>query len=271
MIETPILVHIDSGVAWITLNRPRYLNAMSQELMTSLRIALEQVSLNRAVRCVALRGAGRAFCAGGDINDIRRRQEPTSEAASIGGQMDEFARTMIYHAESVRLLHTMPKPTVAIVHGHAVGGGLSLALAADIRIAGADSTLRVGFGSLALSGDFGISYFLTRLAGPARARELMLLDPPMTAGAAGDLGLLNYVYPDEALDAEAKALTSRLASGPTIAFGRMKDNLLAAESGGLGQALETETMNQRVTANTNDAREAARAFQERRRAEFTGT
>src|ERR1700728_1717926 len=253
--EPPVLVEIAEGVAWITLNRPKQLNAMSQQLMTELRLALSRASQDRHVRCVVLRGAGRAFCAGGDVAEIGQRQAAAREAASLGEQMDSLARTMTYHTESVRLLHTMPKPTVAVIHGHAVGGGLSLALAADLRLAGAASRLRVGFGSLALSGDFGISYFLTRLAGPAQARELMLLDPPIAAATARELGLVNHVYPDESLSAEAQDLAARLAAGPTIAFGRMKDNLLAAETGSLGLVLELEALNQRICANTSDARE----------------
>ena len=268
----PTIVELEQdGIAWITLNRPAVLNAMSQQLMDELLDALTRAAHNPSVRCVAIRGAGRAFCAGGDVADIRSRQEQAEKAESLGALIEQQSRTMLRHQESVTLLRTMPKPTVAVVHGHAVGGGLCLALAADIRLASTDAQLRVGFAQRSLSGDFGISYLLTHAVGAARARELLLLDPVVTGEEAKTLGLVTSVHPPDELAAAAEGTARLLANGPTIAFGRMKDNLAASETRSLGEVMWVEAMNQRVSANTADAKEAGAAFAERRAPTFTGT
>jgi 2-(1,2-epoxy-1,2-dihydrophenyl)acetyl-CoA isomerase len=267
----PLLVQSDAGVAWITLDRPDSLNSMSIELMDSLVVALEQLAADPSVRCVGLRGSGRAFCAGGDIADIARRREEASNAPSLGALLDAQYRTMLRHVHAARLLHEMPKPTVAAVHGHAVGGGLALALACDFRVVTETAKLRVGFAARSLSGDFGISYLLVHTVGSAKARELMLLDPLVSGAEAERIGLATRVCPDDALEATAAELVHQLASGPTIALGRMKDNLLAAERLGFEQVLQVESMNARISANTSDAKEAGLAFAERRAAMFTGS
>jgi 2-(1,2-epoxy-1,2-dihydrophenyl)acetyl-CoA isomerase len=267
----PVLVRREEGIAWITLDRPDSLNSMSLELMDSLVVALEQLASDPSVRCVGLRGSGRAFCAGGDIADIARRREEAAKAPSLGALLDAQYRTMLRHIHASRLLHEMPKPTVAAVHGHAVGGGLALALACDFRVVTETAKLRVGFAARALSGDFGISYLLVHTVGSATARELMMLDPVVTGAEAKRIGLATRVCPDDALEATATELVHELACGPTIAFGRMKDNLLAAEHLDFEQVLQVESMNARISANTSDAKEAGLAFAERRAAMFTGS
>jgi 2-(1,2-epoxy-1,2-dihydrophenyl)acetyl-CoA isomerase len=165
----------------------------------------------------------------------------------------------------------MPKPTVAAVHGHAVGGGLALALACDFRVVTETAKLRVGFAARSLSGDFGISYLLVHTVGSAKARDLMMLDSVIDGAEAERIGLATRVCPDDVLDASADKLVNRLAAGPTIAYGRIKDNLLAAESLNFEASLRIESMNARVSTNTSDAKEAALAFAEHRVAAFTGS
>ena len=265
----PVLVETRTGTAWVTLNRPEALNAMNIALMDSLRETLSGLARDRTVRCVVLRGAGRSFCAGGDIAEIKRRQ--THEAgASVGELLEEHARALVHHAESVVLLHTMPKPTVAVIHGHAIGGGVSLALAADLRVAADSARIRIGFPSRALSGDFGITYLLTHTVGAAKARELMLLDPELYGTDAYRLGLVTRVCNDEELPAVAEDLAEKLANGPTIAFGRLKDNIAAAETLQLKETIRLEALNQRIAVMTRDAQEAGQAFASRRAPVFEG-
>lgn len=266
-----LLVTVEDGMAWITLNRPSSLNAMNVEMMDGLLLVLDRLAADSRVRCVGLRGAGRAFCAGGDVNEILKRQKAAGDASSTGALIEQQYRTMIGHVRSTRLLHEMPKPTIAAVHGHAVGGGLSLALACDIRVVAETARLRVGFAARSLSGDFGISHLLTHVVGGAKARELMLLDPVVDGVEAARIGLATRVCSDDQLADVAGQVGAQLASGPTIAFGRMKDNLLAAETMSLEEFLRVESMNQRVSASTADAVESGRAFFEGRPPKFTGT
>lgn len=268
--EPPLLVDVNGGMAWITLNRPRSLNAMSIELMDRLVDILRALSRDSRIRCVGLRGAGRAFCAGGDIADIARRRVQATNAPSVGALLEDQYRTMLRHVDAVRLLHEMPKPTVAAIQGHAVGGGLALALACDFRVVTETAKLRVGFAARSLSGDFGISYLLVHTVGSAKARELLMLDPTIDGVEAHRIGLATRLCPDDGLAEAAAGLTGELAGGPTIALGRIKDNVLAAETLGFQQVLVTESANQRVCANTGDAAESGAALAARRAPSFTG-
>jgi len=252
-VAEPVLVERADGVAWIMLNRPEALNAMNGPLMDERLNALTAAAEDRAVRCVMLRGAGTSFCAGGDVAMIADRRRQAAEAESLGALLDEQQRELERRAAASALLYAMPKPTVAVLHGHVVGGGLSLALAADLRIAAEGTRMRVQFGRVGLSGDFGITYFLQRLLGSAKARELMLLDPRIEAAEALRLGLLTSVHPENELAGAAEQVAQRLASGPTIAFGRMKDNLIAAENAPLSEVLRIEALNGRISANLSSA------------------
>ena len=263
-------VQIASGVGTVTLNRPESLNAMSRQLMGELRSALQAMADDPAVRCVALRGAGRAFCAGGDVADIASRQAAMTDAPSMGALMEAMHRRMVRDTESILLLKTMAKPTVAVVQGWAVGGGMSLALAADFRVLGRDARLRAGFMARSLSGDFGISGLLVGSVGSARARDILLRDRTIDSEYARELGLANLVCDDESLATESDAFIRELADGPTIAIGRSKDNLNAAETLTTADLIVVEALNQRISAATSDAQEAGRAFAEKRKPRFTG-
>ena len=168
------------------------------------------------------------------------------------------------------LLRTMPKVVIAMVNGPAVGAGLGLALACDLRIAGRSARFGTGFAGVGYSGDFGGSWSLTRLVGTAKARELYFLGDMIDASAAASLGLVNRVVEDEALHAETMALARRIGDGPRVAFGYMKRNLFAAETEPFAAVLEMEAVHQARTAMTEDHREAATAFVEKRRPVFKG-
>lgn len=266
----PVLVAREGGIGWVTLNRPRVLNAMNEPLMDGLREALAELARDPMIRCVVLRGAGRAFCAGGDVEMMARRRE-ADNGRSTGALFDQMTRDLARRSEASVLLQTMPKPTLVAIHGYAVGGAVSLALAADLRLAARTARLKIGFASISLSGDYGIAYLLERSVGAARARELLLLDPVLEAEEALALGLVSRVVSDDEYEAEMHLLAEQLASGPTIAFARMKQNILAAQAAhSLPDALMGESVNQRISAMTSDAREAGAARAEGRAPEFRG-
>jgi 2-(1,2-epoxy-1,2-dihydrophenyl)acetyl-CoA isomerase len=217
-----------------------------------------------------IRGAGSSFCAGGDIKELRARQEQIASAGAVGTVLDGQIRALVAQANSVHLLQTMPKPTIAVIRGWAIGAGLSIALAADLRVAGVSAKLQAGFAKRSFSGDFGISYLLAHGVGSMKAREIMLLDPVINASEALALGLVTEVHPDGELDNASRILAERVADGPTIAFGRMKDNVTAAETWSLPEVIRLEALNQRLSGNTADASAALRAFIDGKDPEFTG-
>jgi len=268
--ESGLVIKVEGGIAFVTLDRPESLNALSFALLDSLADELGLLARDPAVRCVVLRGSGRSFCAGGDVREIAARRKETAEAASLGALLDAQSRLMLRHEESVRLLHRMPKPTVASVQGHAFGGGMCLALACDLRLVARDAKLQAGFKQRSLSGDFGIAYFLTQIIGAGRAREILLLDPVLDGEATVALGLATSVHDEHDLEEATNELARKLAAGPTIALGRMKDNIFAAQTLSMDEALRAEAMNQRISANTLDAAEAGAAFGEKRPPRFTG-
>jgi 2-(1,2-epoxy-1,2-dihydrophenyl)acetyl-CoA isomerase len=260
-----LLVRVEDGVAVLTMNRPERRNALSPAMLEALGKALEEAEENDAVACVVLTGAGGAFCAGGDVKAM---------AESNGAKMDYDALVAVQRrsqrATSGRL-HAMPKPTIAALPGAAAGAGLALALACDLRIAARSAVLTTAFARVGLAGDYGGTWFLTRLVGTARARELYFLSERLSADEAERLGIINRVVDDERLEEEALALAARLAAGPRIALGYMKENLNHAETGDeLGLCMDLEATHHLRTALTEDHREAAAAFAEKRQPTFGG-
>ncbi len=268
----------NDGVALITLNRPDSLNAMGGVLMPMLAQYLADVSNDRHVRCVVLTGAGRAFCAGGDVKGMAAGRDAILNAG--GGANGEtspaagFARGVEGLRQSQRatsyMLHTMPKPTIAMVNGHAVGAGLSLALACDIRIASDRAKLGTIFRNVGFSGDFGGSFFLQKLVGAGKARELYFTGEMLIAEDALKIGMVNRVVEHDRLHDETMAFAAQFASGPTLAYARMKENLNRGENCDLGTLLDQEAMNMQLSGMTNDHREAAKAFVEKRQPTFKG-
>jgi 2-(1,2-epoxy-1,2-dihydrophenyl)acetyl-CoA isomerase len=281
MSEDVLIEKRDDGVATITLNRPDSLNAMGGSLIPMLAEHLADVANDRHVRCVVLTGAGRAFCAGGDVKGMAAGRDAILHAAANGGPGAEppspalgFARGVDGLRQAQRgtsyVLHTMPKPTIAMVNGHAVGAGLSLALACDIRIASDRAKLGTIFRNVGFSGDFGGSYFLPRLVGNGKARELYFTGEILSADDALKIGMVNRVVEHDQLAAETLAFAAQLASGPTLAFARMKENLNRSEDCDLAALLDQEAMNMQLSSTTADHRDAAKAFVEKRQPTFRG-
>jgi len=260
-----ILTDVSAGVATLTLNRPDRLNAVTEAMMEDMAATLRRWSIDPAVRCVVLAGAGRGFCAGYDLSGDGKeeRAEPI--------RPDEAAARMSIHAEIPLLLHRMPKPTIACIRGPAAGSGLVMAAACDLRIASRTVKFKLAFASAGRCGDPGGSYLITRLLGASKAREMFLLDEPMNGDQALAAGLINRLVDDEALDGECVALATKLASGPTAAFAAMKRNLNAAAVGALEETMAQEALaNAQISLLSHDATEAAKAFMERRPAAFRG-
>ena len=259
-----LLEAVKDGVAVLTLNRPERLNAMSRPMLDALLEALPRLAEDPAVGAVVLTGAGRGFCAGGDVKAMAEGQE-------LGGDtLEEKAQALRGRMEVSRWLHELPKPTVAMVRGAAAGAGLSLAMACDLRIAGDSARFGTAFARVGYSGDFGGSFFLTQLVGTAKARELYFTADLLDAQQALTLGLVNRVVPDARLEEETLELAGRLARGPRIAYRYMKRNMNAAETGTLKEMLDLEAWHHTRCGLTEDHREAARAFVEKREPVFRG-
>ena len=253
---------VEHGVATLTFNRPERMNALSTPIMEGLLQGLPRLAGDPAVRVIVLTGAGRAFCAGGDVKSMAEGGERRSAA--------EATAHLRSRMEVSRILHELPKPTIAMINGPAAGAGLAFALACDLRIAGASARLVTAFVKVGLSGDFGGSFFLTRLVGTAKARELYFTGRPIDAQEALSLGLVNRVVADDQLGDATMELAKSLAQGPHIALSLMKRNMNCAEAAGLAELLDVEAANMVQATRTEDHREAAKAFVEKRAPVFVG-
>jgi enoyl-CoA hydratase/carnithine racemase len=257
-----LLCRVEDRAAVVTLNRPEARNALSAELKEALLRVLGALAADAGVGCVLLTGAGEAFCAGGDTKRMARDGRLPAPS--------ERQRLLRREHRVPRLLHEMPKPTLAALPGAAAGAGLGLALACDLRIAAESAFVTTAYARLGLSGDYGASWFLTRLVGPARARELFFAAERVDARTCERLGLVNRVVSDASLADEALAWARRLAAGPPIAWRYMKENLNRALVAGLEVCLDFEADRMVRGAQTEDYEEAVRAFAERRPPEFRG-
>jgi 2-(1,2-epoxy-1,2-dihydrophenyl)acetyl-CoA isomerase len=268
-----LLAHVEDRVATITMNRPKRRNALSGAMLGALEAVLAEVELANDVGCVVLTGAGGAFCAGGDVKGMadagdgrasgKERQRTSTD--------DAIHRQRLSQRGTSGRLYSMPKPTIASLPGAAAGAGLSLALACDLRIASENAIMTTAFTKVGFSGDYGGTYFMTKLVGAAKARELYLLSDRIDAMEAERLGLINFVVPDEALEKETTALAHRLAHGPAVAYRYVKENLnRALEGGELGECLDLEATHHVHASFTQDHKNAVQAFVEKRKPVFEG-
>ena len=260
-----VLYGAEAGVATVTLNRPDRLNTMTDALLEALLSTLERAAGDEEVRVVILTGAGRAFCAGGDLAEgVGGGVGGAGDIESAVGNLRRFMRT-------AQLLHEMPKPTIAAIKGACAGAGLSLACAADLRYAATSTVFNTAFLGVGLSGDFGGTWTLTRIVGTAHAREAYLLAERFGAEEAERVGLVSKVVPDEELTDEVSAIAERLAAAPPIALRSIKANLNDALQLDFSTALDREADRHIRSGRTDDAREATSAFLEKRPPVFRGT
>jgi 2-(1,2-epoxy-1,2-dihydrophenyl)acetyl-CoA isomerase len=255
---------LGAGVLTLALNRPEARNAMSAAMISALSERLAQAETDDEVRCVVLTGTGKAFCAGGDVKGMANRGD--------GGITIDDAihrQRLAQHATAGKLFR-MPKPTIAAINGAAAGAGLSLALACDLRIMSTAAFLTTAFAKVGFSGDFGGTYFMTQLIGAAKAREFYFLSDRVDADEALRLGLANWLCQPDELDARTRDLASRLAAGPTVAYRYMKENLNRAMAGEIDDCLDLEATHHIHCGQTEDHREAAKAFVAKREPQFKG-
>ena len=262
-----LLANLDSGVLTLTLNRPQARNAMSRSLNLALQQQLAAAEVDPGVKCLVLTGAGPAFCAGGDVKGMAARN---SESVPELGIDEAIHRQRLNQRATAGKLFKMPKPTLAALPGAAAGAGLSLALACDLRIMASSAILTTAFAKVGFSGDYGGTYFLTQLVGAAKARELYFLSDRVSADEALRLGLVNWVCAPEELAAKAREIAQRLASGPAVAYRYMKENLNRAMAGDVDDCMDLEATHHVHCGQTEDHRDAARAFIEKRAPVFKG-
>jgi 2-(1,2-epoxy-1,2-dihydrophenyl)acetyl-CoA isomerase len=260
---------VDDGVAVITMNRPDRRNAFSPAMVSALGAVLARVEADDAVGCVVLTGAGGAFCAGGDVKSMAA--PPADGRDGAGPSLDaRIHRQRLNQRATSGRLWSMPKPTIAAIGGPAAGAGLSLALACDLRYAVAGAVLTTAFAKVAFAGDYGGTWFLTRLVGSSKAKELYYFSERLSAQDAERLGIVNAVFAPADFDREVMDRARRLAHGPTLAYRYMKENLNRAVSGELGDCMDLEVTHHVHTGLTEDHREAARAFVDKREPRFHG-
>jgi len=262
-----LLASLDEGVLTLTLNRPEARNAMSREMNEALAQQLAAAELDPAVKCVVLTGAGKGFCAGGDVKAMAARGDGTVGDNTIDGAIH---RQRVNQRATAGKLFSMPKPTLAALPGPAAGAGFSLALACDLRIMSSSAFMTTAFARVGFSGDYGGTYFLTQLVGAAKARELYFLSERISAEEALRLGLTNWVCEPEQLEAKTREIARRLAQGPTVAYRYMKENLNRAMHGDVDDCLDLEVTHHVHCGQTEDHREAAKAFVEKREPVFKG-
>lgn len=271
-----VRVERDGGVATVTLNRPDKMNALNQEVIAALPGALRELAWDPEVRCVVLTGAGdRAFSAGGDISEMGNAGAAIFSGRRKGADglplLEDTIDNLRRGQEASLLLHEMGKPTLAVINGACAGASLSLALACDLRIAADHAVFLTAFATIGFSGDYGGSYFMTKILGTAKARELYMLPERMPADEALRIGLVHRVVPREKLRDEARSIAERLAAGPPIAYRYMKRNLNLAERGiDPHTALDLEAEAMMRTARSEDFMNGALAFLAKKPVTFKG-
>ncbi len=264
MASNELTVQRSGGVVYLTLNRPEKLNALSPTMLTKLVEELQRAADDREVGALVLTGAGRGFCAGGDIGSMAERNE--WGGSSVGERVRQLRRVQ----DAALLLNEMPTVTIASVNGIAVGAGFGLALACDLRIAADTASFATAFARVGFSGDFGVTYQLTQLVGTAKARELFFLGERVSADEAARLAIVNRVVPASALAEETRKLAERIAQGPRVAYANIKSNLNLALRTDLRGIIERESFTQTISGRTEDHREAVQAFLEKREPKFQG-
>lgn len=255
-----LLTEVSDGLATLTLNRPDSLNSLNMDLKVALATWFHDFRYDDSVRAVLITGAGRGFCAGGDLSEM----DPNRTPQQARMRQDYLLREVFVP------LAQFPKPVVAAVNGHAHGAGLSLALACDIVIASESAAMSMGYVHRGLVPDCGILYFLPRLVGTARAKELLLTGRKFEASEALAMGMIARTVPGEELMSSALETARGLAAGATVALGMTKSLVDQAWQLTLEQVVELETFSQAVSRSTSDHREGLAAFSEKRSSAFTG-
>lgn len=266
-----LLARVEGNVGVITFNRPERRNALSNGMYAGFATVLPEFMADTEVRVVMVTGAGGAFCAGGDVKGMNEANQAGGRREGRPEGFDDNVAFLRNSQRAVSLaLHQFPKPTIAAIPGAAAGAGLSIALSTDVRLAAERALFVTAFANVGASGDFGGSWFLTQLVGPAKAKELYWTSPRLSAAEALALGIANQMLPDEGFDEAALAWCHDLATRAPIAQRLMKENINRAVTCDLATALDAEAPNMIRAMRTADHKEAAAAFVEKRQPTFTG-
>ncbi len=265
-----LLCSVDEGVGTITLNRPEKRNALSDTLTPAFRQSLLDLEADPDIRVVIVTGAGTAFCAGGDVGGLGKAfagRTPGGPRATV----EDSVRNLQNRQDTLALrLHSLAKPTIAVLPGAAAGAGMSIALACDLRLAAENAVLVPGFGNIGLSGDYGGSWFLTQLVGVGRAKAIYFTGRRVQSDEALSLGIFNEVVPADELAARAKELAASIAAGAPLALRFMKENFNRATSADLKTCLDMEADRMVRCTQSQDHLEGVEAFKEKRPPKFQG-
>lgn len=251
-----LLIEVKDDIMNLYLNRPDSLNAFSPEMITGLKEAINRAKNDETIRVVTLSGKGRSFSAGGDVKTMGKR-DPLAVYDHIG-KLNELVLAM----------KDLEKPIVAAVHGFAAGAGFNLALACDIILAAEDSQFILSFSKVGLISDGGGLYFLPRLIGPYRAKELLFNAEPISVNEAHRLGIVNHIYPLEQFQGKVHEYANKLAAGPATAYGFIKKLADQSFNSSLKDILEKERITQATVVTTEDHQEGVQAFKEKRQPNF---
>lgn len=263
MTEPVLLAQVENKVAMLTFNRPDKLNALSRPLIAQACEWLTTWSRDPQVGAIVITGAGRAFCAGGDVSQMAQ-----TEAApqTLEEQIDALRQAQ----ELSWLLYNSPKVTLAAVNGFAMGAGLGICLSCDMRIASEQAKFGTAYAKVGFGGDFGTTWLLTHAVGPAKAKELFFLPEVIEAATAERLGLVNRVVPHAELLAQVREIATRIAHGPLTSYRYMKANINLAMSTDFRTLLDREAETHLRCGQTEDHQEGVRAFLEKRAPNFQG-
>ena len=265
MSENPVLFDVSERVLTITLNNPTKLNPIADNMTFPIVERLLEAQEDPEIGAVVLTGAGRAFCAGGDISNMAG-QGTSDTPLTFEATVDHQRR----RHDLPYLLHTLPKVTIAAIHGAAVGAGLGIAASCDLRLASDASKFGTAFANVGLGGDFGTTWQLARLVGEAKAKELFFLPDIFDANTALELGLINRVFPSESFHQEMRDIAVRIAQGPQVSYRWMKENVNAASLTDFRTSLNKEAVTHHLCAQTQDHEEGVAAFMNKRQPEFKG-
>ncbi|MEP7351536.1 MAG: enoyl-CoA hydratase-related protein [Sphingorhabdus sp.] len=258
-----VLIENQSGVRIITMNRPDSLNALNGAIMATLADATADAARDNGVGCVVITGAGRGFCSGGDLKGDRGGSVEVSR--ENGGRTEQSFTRLRGFMETSRLLHEMAKPTIAMINGPVAGAGIGIAGACDLRFAGTAASFLTAFDRIGAGGDFGSTWFWSRIVGTGVARELFLLGEKLTAQEAYAKGLYTRLFSDDVLRDETLKTAHRLADGPRIGYRYMKENLNNAEDWAFDAQFDHEALNMGLSTTSS-----AQVWKAERAADPTG-
>ena len=256
-----IQTQVADRIATLTFQRPEKLNALSQELISDSIAALRSWTTDPNVGAIVVTGSGRAFCAGGDVSTM---------AKDSGRSLEESIDGLRAWQDLSWLLYSIPKVTIAAVNGFAMGAGLGVCLACDLRLASDQAKFGTAYAKVGYGGDFGTTWLLTQYAGAPKAKELLFLGDIIDAAEAHRLGLVNRVVPHDQLESEVRQLAGRIASGPLISYRYMKANINLATHSDFRTLLDREAETHLRCGQTDDHKEGVAAFLQKRAAKFSG-